>query len=33
MNMDHAERQQWCEEVTKINKKLNADESKSILDI
>ncbi|RLG27430.1 hypothetical protein DRN85_00230 [Methanosarcinales archaeon] len=23
MNMDHRERRRWCEEVSKINKKLN----------
>lgn len=33
MNMEHRDRQQWCEEVTKINKKLNGEESRSILDI
>jgi hypothetical protein len=33
MNMEHRERQQWCEEVSKINKKLNPEETKSLLDI
>lgn len=23
MNMEHAERRKWCEEISKINKKLN----------
>ncbi len=33
MNMEHRERLKWCEEVSKINKKLNGDETKSIMDI
>jgi len=33
LNMEHRERIQWCEEVSKINKKLNGDESKKLEDI
>ncbi|HEY9246618.1 MAG TPA: DUF6760 family protein [Candidatus Methanoperedens sp.] len=33
MNMEHRERLKWCEEVSKINKKLNGDESRKITDI
>ncbi len=33
INMEHRERLQWCEEVSKINKKLNGDETRSITDI
>lgn len=33
MNLEHRERMQWCEEVSKINKKLNGDESKKLEDI
>jgi hypothetical protein len=33
MNLEHRERIQWCEEVSKINKKLNGDESKKLEDI
>lgn len=33
LNMEHGERQQWCEEVSKINKKVNAEGSRSILDV
>ena len=33
MNMEHRERLSWCEEVSKINKKLNGDESKKLQDI
>jgi hypothetical protein len=33
LNIEHRERQRWCEELSKINKKLNGDEEKSIFDI
>jgi hypothetical protein len=33
MSLEHRERRQWCEEVSKINKKLNEDESRRITDI
>ncbi|MGP8322629.1 MAG: DUF6760 family protein [Methanosarcinaceae archaeon] len=34
MNMEHRDRQRWCEEISKINGNLNSDLSeKSILDI
>ncbi|KCZ70554.1 hypothetical protein ANME2D_02574 [Candidatus Methanoperedens nitroreducens] len=33
MNMEHRERQQWCDEVSKINKKLSSEETKSISEI
>jgi hypothetical protein len=26
MNMDHAERRRWCEEISRINRKLKPDE-------
>lgn len=32
MNMEHRERQKWCDEISKINKKLNVTEgSKKLL--
>jgi hypothetical protein len=33
LNMEHGERQLWCGEVSKINKKVNAEGTKSILDV
>ncbi len=33
MNMEHRERLTWCEEVSKINKKLNGDETRNLEDI
>ncbi len=33
MNMEHRERQKWCEEVSRINKVMNKDETRSITDI
>lgn len=32
MNMEHRDRRKWCEEVSKINKKLN-DEPENIFDV
>ncbi|MBC2697001.1 MAG: hypothetical protein HF976_05485 [ANME-2 cluster archaeon] len=33
INMEHNERKQWCEEVSKINKKMNSNKTKSLLDV
>lgn len=33
MHMDHRERLAWCEEVNKINKNLNENESKKLEEI
>ncbi len=33
MNMEHRERKLWCEEVSKINKKINGEETKNLADI
>ena len=33
MNLDHAERRRWCEEVSKINQKLSGESEKSLLDL
>ncbi len=33
MNMEHRERLSWCEEVSKINEKLNGDKSQKLQDI
>lgn len=33
INMEHSERQKWCEEISKINKKLSGEKERSILDI
>jgi hypothetical protein len=33
MSLEHRERLQWCEEVSKINKKQNEDESRRITEI
>ncbi len=33
MNMEHRERKLWCEEVSKINKKLNGEETKNLADL
>jgi hypothetical protein len=33
MNMEHRERQRWCEEISKINKKLNGDEKKNLFEV
>lgn len=32
MNMEHSERQRWCEEISKINRKISGEEKKSILE-
>jgi len=33
MDMEHKERQRWCEEISKINKKLSGEKEKSILEM
>ncbi|WXR60681.1 DUF6760 family protein [Peptostreptococcaceae bacterium AGR-M142] len=33
MNMEHKDRRKWCEEVSKINKNLSAQEEKNIFDV
>lgn len=33
MNMEHRERQQWCGEISKINKKLSGEKTKNLFDI
>jgi hypothetical protein len=34
MNLEHAERIRWCEQISKINKNLNSDsEKKNIFDV
>jgi hypothetical protein len=32
MHLEHAERRRWCEEISRINRKLN-DEPKNIFDV
>jgi len=32
MHLEHGERRRWCEEISKINRKLN-DETKNIFDV
>jgi hypothetical protein len=32
MHLEHGERRRWCEEISKINRKLN-DEPKNIFDV
>jgi hypothetical protein len=33
MNMEHRERQKWCDEISKINRKLSGEKQRSILEI
>ncbi|TKY91147.1 MAG: hypothetical protein C5S46_07375 [Candidatus Methanomarinus sp.] len=33
MNMEHRERQRWCEEISRINQNLGAERQKSILEV
>lgn len=33
MNMEHKERQRWCEEISRINRSLSGDKQKSILEV
>lgn len=32
MNMEHRERQRWCEEISRINRNLSGEKQRSILD-
>ncbi len=31
--MEHKERQRWCEEISKINRRLSGEKEKSILEV
>jgi hypothetical protein len=33
MNMEHRERQRWCEEISSINRNLSGEKERSILEI
>ncbi|HEX3034031.1 MAG TPA: DUF6760 family protein [Thermodesulfobacteriota bacterium] len=33
MNMEHRERQRWCEEISKINRQLSGEKQRSILEV
>ncbi len=33
VNMEHRERQRWCEEISKINKNLSEEKQRSILEV
>ncbi|MEW6173980.1 MAG: DUF6760 family protein [Bacillota bacterium] len=33
MNMEHRERRRWCDEISKINKKISGEQPKNIFDI
>jgi hypothetical protein len=33
MNMEHRERQQWCEQISKINQQLNKEERKNPFEV
>ncbi|HXG30006.1 MAG TPA: DUF6760 family protein [Thermodesulfobacteriota bacterium] len=33
MNMEHRERRRWCEEISKINRRLSGEKERSILDV
>jgi hypothetical protein len=33
MHLEHRERQRWCDEVSKINKKLNAEDKPAYFDV
>jgi len=33
LNMEHRERQRWCDEVSKINKKLSGEEKKNLFEV
>ncbi len=32
MNMEHSERQRWCEEISRINQRLSGEKQRSILE-
>jgi hypothetical protein len=33
VNMEHIERQRWCEEISRINKNLSGEKQRSILEV
>jgi len=33
MSLEHRERKQWCDEVSKINKKINGEDKKNLFDV
>jgi hypothetical protein len=33
MNLEHRERKRWCDEVSRINKKINGEEQKNLFDV
>ncbi|WP_406661834.1 DUF6760 family protein [Methanolobus sp. ZRKC3] len=33
INMEHRDRQRWCEEISKINKQLSGEKQRSILEV
>ena len=33
MNLEHRDRQRWCEEISKINRRLSGDKQRSILEV
>jgi len=33
MALEHRDRQKWCEEISKINKKMNPEEGKNLFDV
>jgi hypothetical protein len=33
INMEHKERNRWCEEISRINKRLSGEKQKSILEV
>jgi transcriptional antiterminator len=33
INMEHKERYRWCEEISRINKRLSGEKQKSILEV
>ncbi len=33
MNLEHRDRQRWCEEISKINRRLSGEKQRSILEV
>jgi len=33
MNLEHRDRQRWCEEISKINRRLSGEKERSILEV
>jgi len=33
MDLEHRERKRWCDEVSRINKKINGEEQKNLFDV